>query len=140
MSLEAQLTIATKAYQKLQTGTAQLSARVLSSPSHLVLPTDYAGAVEGRQRLDAQLSENESVMKVRSSGPLGAACPAPPVRASTNSHPSLLSFALHAPQEFAQLTPENKVYKLLGPVLLLQEQDEAKVNVSKRLEFIRSEM
>jgi chaperonin cofactor prefoldin len=43
-------------------------------------------------------------------------------------------------QEFATLTPNNVVFKLVGPVLVKQEQAEAKSNVDKRLEFIREEM
>lgn len=43
-------------------------------------------------------------------------------------------------QEFAVLKPENAVYKMVGPVLLRQDQQEAKTNVDKRLEFIKSEM
>lgn len=43
-------------------------------------------------------------------------------------------------QEFASLTPNNVVFKLVGPVLVKQEQAEAKSNVDKRLEFIREEM
>ncbi|KZP10511.1 hypothetical protein FIBSPDRAFT_838340 [Athelia psychrophila] len=43
-------------------------------------------------------------------------------------------------QEFAQLTPNNTVYKLIGPVLVPQDQAEAKSNVDTRLEFIRGEI
>ncbi|KAJ8591497.1 Prefoldin [Rhizopogon salebrosus TDB-379] len=43
-------------------------------------------------------------------------------------------------KEFAQLTSDNTVYKLVGPVLVPQEQDEAKTNVETRLEFIKSEI
>ncbi|KAG1767261.1 prefoldin subunit 6 [Suillus occidentalis] len=43
-------------------------------------------------------------------------------------------------KEFAQLTPSNVVYKLVGPVLVPQEQNEAKTNVETRLEFIKSEI
>lgn len=43
-------------------------------------------------------------------------------------------------QEFAQLTPNNTVYKLIGPVLVEQEQADAKSNVDTRLDFIRGEM
>ena len=43
-------------------------------------------------------------------------------------------------QEFEKLKPENTVYKLIGPGLIPQEQDDAKLNVSKRLEFINAEM
>ncbi|KAG6862414.1 hypothetical protein C0995_011854 [Termitomyces sp. Mi166 len=83
--LQAKLQIASAEFQKMQ---GELSI-----------------AVEARQRLDAQLSENELVKK-----------------------------------EFALLTPENKVFKLVGPVLVKQDQAEAKSNVETRLEFIRSEI
>lgn len=43
-------------------------------------------------------------------------------------------------KEFDQLRPSNAVYKLVGPVLVKQDQAEAKANVAKRLEFIRSEI
>ncbi|KAK7688411.1 hypothetical protein QCA50_008784 [Cerrena zonata] len=43
-------------------------------------------------------------------------------------------------KEFQQLTPNNTVYKLIGPVLVQQDQAEAKSNVDKRLEFIQSEV
>ncbi|KXN83919.1 Prefoldin subunit 6 [Leucoagaricus sp. SymC.cos] len=69
------------------------------------LQADMAKAVEARQKLDAQLSENELVKK-----------------------------------EFAKLTPENTVYKQIGPVLVKQDIAEAKGNVDTRLEFIKSEM
>ncbi|KAH9952636.1 prefoldin subunit 6 [Russula dissimulans] len=85
MSLPPRLQVASNEYQRLQ---AELS-----------------NAVEARQRLDAQLSENELVKK-----------------------------------EFATLTPNNVVFKLVGPVLIKQDQVEAKANVDKRLEFIRGEM
>ncbi|GAA6059467.1 hypothetical protein JCM10212_005406 [Sporobolomyces blumeae] len=69
------------------------------------LQNDYAKAVENRQRLDAQKTENEGVKK-----------------------------------EFASLAPENQVYKLVGPILMKQEQVEAKSNVDKRLEWIDGEI
>lgn len=43
-------------------------------------------------------------------------------------------------KEFDQLTPGNAVYKLIGPVLVKQDQVEAKSNVETRLGFIRSEI
>ncbi|KAG2159732.1 prefoldin subunit 6 [Suillus bovinus] len=43
-------------------------------------------------------------------------------------------------KEFLQLTPSNVVYKLVGPVLVPQDQNEAKTNVETRLEFIKSEI
>jgi prefoldin beta subunit len=38
------------------------------------------------------------------------------------------------------LTPNNVVFKLVGPVLVKQDQVEAKSNVDKRLEFIGGEI
>ncbi|KAF8641084.1 hypothetical protein AX17_000728 [Amanita inopinata Kibby_2008] len=69
------------------------------------LQSDLANAVEARQKLEAQLSENELVKK-----------------------------------EFEQLEPGNTVYKLVGPILVKQDQTEAKGNVETRLEYIRSEI
>ncbi|KIM66304.1 hypothetical protein SCLCIDRAFT_111231 [Scleroderma citrinum Foug A] len=43
-------------------------------------------------------------------------------------------------KEFASLTPNNTVYKLVGPVLVLQDQNEAKGNVETRLGFIQGEI
>ncbi|KAI0318287.1 Prefoldin [Amylostereum chailletii] len=85
MSLEARLQTASSEYQRLQ--------------------EELSNAVEARQRLDAQLSENEMVKK-----------------------------------EFSLITPNNTVYKMVGPVLVKQEHSDAKTNVEKRLDFIRGEM
>ncbi|GMF34141.1 unnamed protein product [Phytophthora lilii] len=43
-------------------------------------------------------------------------------------------------KELDLLDDEAKVYKLVGPVLLKQDADEAKTNVNKRLEFINNEL
>ncbi|KAF8846267.1 Prefoldin [Paxillus ammoniavirescens] len=43
-------------------------------------------------------------------------------------------------KEFANLTPNNVIYKLVGPVLVPQDQGDAKNNVETRLGFIRGEM
>ncbi|WWC59896.1 uncharacterized protein I303_102458 [Kwoniella dejecticola CBS 10117] len=43
-------------------------------------------------------------------------------------------------KEFMQLKSHNTVYKLVGPSLVPQDSNEAKVNVEKRLDFIRSEI
>lgn len=43
-------------------------------------------------------------------------------------------------KELDLLDDETKVYKLVGPVLLKQDVDEAKTNVNKRLEFINNEL
>ncbi|CAN3365019.1 prefoldin subunit 6 [Diutina catenulata] len=42
--------------------------------------------------------------------------------------------------EFSQLDSSSKIYKLTGPILLPQEYDEAKMNVEKRIEFIKGEI
>lgn len=42
--------------------------------------------------------------------------------------------------EFAQLDDESSVYKLVGPVLLKQDKNEAVMAVNGRLEFIEKEM
>ncbi|KAI1791445.1 prefoldin subunit 6 [Ganoderma leucocontextum] len=69
------------------------------------LQNDLSLAVDARQKLEAQLSENELVKK-----------------------------------EFVALTADNTVYKLVGPVLVKQDQAEAKQNVDTRLDFIRGEI
>ena len=85
MSYEARLQKATTEYQKLQ--------------------DDLQTTVETRQRLDAQLNENEAVKK-----------------------------------EFAALKSHNIVYKMIGPVLVKQDTEEARSNVDKRLEYIKGEI
>ena len=77
--------------------------------------------IEARQRLDSQQSENELVLKA----------------SRPNRSPMLLA---DATQEFALLKPHNTVYKLVGPSLVPQDQTEAKQNVEKRLEYIKTEM
>ncbi|XP_048854070.1 LOW QUALITY PROTEIN: prefoldin subunit 6 [Brienomyrus brachyistius] len=43
-------------------------------------------------------------------------------------------------EELNQLDSENTVYKLMGPVLVKQDLEEAKATVSKRLEYINGEI
>uniref|UniRef100_A0A8C2FCV2 Prefoldin subunit 6 n=1 Tax=Cyprinus carpio TaxID=7962 RepID=A0A8C2FCV2_CYPCA len=43
-------------------------------------------------------------------------------------------------EELALLDCQNTVYKLIGPVLVKQDLDEAKATVSKRLEYINGEI
>jgi prefoldin beta subunit len=43
-------------------------------------------------------------------------------------------------QEFAKLVGNAKIYKLVGPVLLKQDKNEAVMSVDARLEFIEKEM
>ncbi|KAL1410156.1 Prefoldin subunit 6 [Vanrija albida] len=76
-----------------------------SSRDFQKLEADMAGTIEARQRLDAQLSENQLVLK-----------------------------------EFDGLKAHNTVFKLIGPALVPQDQAEARANVQKRLEFIKSEI
>jgi len=89
------------------------------------LQADLQNAVDARQRLDSQLQENEMVKKV--STQLSTQWPD-------------FTWVFFFLKEFAQLTPNNTVYKLVGPVLVPQDQAEAKSNVDTRLEFIRGEM
>jgi len=116
------------------------------------------GIIEARQRLDSQSSENELVLKV-------GYFPPPLTHSSLLLSPPLsptvflsLSLCLVAsvdswsvassrltpsdclPQEITLLKPHNTVYKLVGPSLVPQDQGEARVNVEKRLEYIRSEV
>ncbi|XP_076240915.1 prefoldin 6 [Calliopsis andreniformis] len=43
-------------------------------------------------------------------------------------------------QEMDLLKPEDDVFKLIGPVLIKQDLEEAKQNVTKRMEYISSEL
>ena len=43
-------------------------------------------------------------------------------------------------QEMKLLSDDARVFKLIGPTMMLQDRSEAKSNVEKRLEFIKSEM
>ncbi|KAF7707360.1 prefoldin subunit 6-like [Silurus meridionalis] len=43
-------------------------------------------------------------------------------------------------EEFDLLDNQNTVYKLIGPVLVKQDPDEAKATVAKRLEYINGEI
>lgn len=43
-------------------------------------------------------------------------------------------------QELDRATPEQGVYKLVGPILAKQDVDEAKTDVQRRIDFIRGEL
>ncbi|GEQ68115.1 hypothetical protein JCM33374_g1782 [Metschnikowia sp. JCM 33374] len=43
-------------------------------------------------------------------------------------------------EEFDHLNDDSKIYKLTGPVLMPQDYNEAKMNVTKRIEFIQGEI
>ncbi|KAL5495890.1 YKE2 [Sanghuangporus weigelae] len=101
---------------------SSLEARLQdASAAYQKLQAELAAAVEARQKLDAQLTETSAVKK---------ACNAM-IRIGVFSNTA---------QEFATLKPGNTVYKLTGPVLVPQDQAEAKANVDKRLDFIRNEL
>lgn len=44
------------------------------------------------------------------------------------------------PQEMQRLDADSNVYKLIGPVLVKQDQEEAKQNVQKRIDYISAEL
>ncbi|KAK9963042.1 hypothetical protein ABG768_006265 [Culter alburnus] len=69
------------------------------------LQKDVSKSMSARQKLEAQLTENNIVK-----------------------------------EELALLDSQNTVYKLIGPVLVKQDLDEAKVTVGKRLEYINGEI
>ncbi|KAI5630105.1 prefoldin subunit 6, partial [Silurus asotus] len=66
---------------------------------------DISKSMSARQKLEAQLTENNIVK-----------------------------------EEFDLLDNQNTVYKLIGPVLVKQDPDEAKATVAKRLEYINGEI
>ncbi|KAJ1844921.1 Prefoldin subunit 6 [Coemansia sp. RSA 486] len=43
-------------------------------------------------------------------------------------------------KEFEHLNDDTRVYKMIGPVLVPQDKEEAKANVEKRLEYINDEI
>jgi len=43
-------------------------------------------------------------------------------------------------QEMQRLDADSNVYKLIGPVLVKQDQEEAKQNVQKRIDYITTEL
>ncbi|KAK9464059.1 Prefoldin [Lipomyces oligophaga] len=53
---------------------------------------------------------------------------------------SQLQESLIVQKEFDILDQDSKIYKLIGPVLVPQDRQEAVMNVDKRLEFIQSEI
>ncbi|TRY84408.1 hypothetical protein DNTS_035749 [Danionella cerebrum] len=69
------------------------------------LQKDVSKSMSARQKLEAQLTENNIVK-----------------------------------EELSLLDSQNTVYKLIGPVLVKQDLDEAKATVGKRLEYINGEI
>jgi chaperonin cofactor prefoldin len=85
-----------------------------------------------RQQLAQQKSENDMVLEV---GPDAAQrrAGAAALRGPRASPPS-------PAQELSRLSEESNVYKLIGPALVKQDMVEARSNVTKRLDFIKSEV
>lgn len=52
----------------------------------------------------------------------------------------LLNENIAVKNELDLLKPEDDVFKLIGPVLIKQDIEEAKQNVAKRMEYITSEL
>ena len=46
----------------------------------------------------------------------------------------------HSTQQFSSLSDDTKVYRMIGPVLLKQDNSEAKSTVDSRLKYIEGEM
>lgn len=51
-----------------------------------------------------------------------------------------MSDFFHVCQELDLIDEENVVYKLIGPVLIRQDLEEARQNVAKRVDYIQQEM
>ena len=51
-----------------------------------------------------------------------------------------MTFFLSVFQELDVIEPDGNVYKLMGPVLVKQDLEEAKQTVLKRIEYITAEM
>jgi chaperonin cofactor prefoldin len=94
---------------------------------------DLSKSMSGRQKLEAQLTENNIVKEVRMGRGGGG-------RGGTLLG-TIISFTASSPsQELALLDGSNVVFKLLGPVLVKQELGEARATVGKRLDYITAEM
>lgn len=102
--------------------------------SSLPLLTEMSKCMTARQKLEAQLTENHVVKEVRS----WLVLPFPPL--GSLSATALLLLLLFPLQELDLLDSSNSVYKLIGPVLVKQDTEEAKATVGKRLEYITGEM
>lgn len=97
----------------------------------IVVYVDYQKLMALRQQLDSQLLENTIVKEVR-------------VKYSSFIHSRItVLFIKEIPtfsQELTMLEAGATVYKLMGPVLVKQDLEEAKQNVGKRIEYITNEM
>jgi hypothetical protein len=106
-------------------------------------------AVEAESSVRAQKNESDLVRSVRPSAAkrgssaienrslhAAAAAAAVPHRRRNRASP----VALFCAQELAALKPGETVYKLMGPMLVRQEQADARAVVDGRLEFLDKEL
>lgn len=90
-------------------------------------PAEAGGAADGEQhRQGGEWPTRDSAL------------PRAPLRPDPSPPPH--AQPLLAPQELALLDASNAVYKLVGPVLVKQDTEEAKATVGKRLDYIGGEM
>ena len=90
--------------------------------------------MDGRAALQTQLHENDMVKSVRRSLHLELPmC----FRVLTGRGTTLFRFDA---QEFTLLEDDANVFKLVGPVLVKQDLQEARANVEKRMEYIKEEL
>lgn len=102
----------------------------------LVFCLDVSKSMSARQKLETQLTENNIVKEVTAFFLSQIKCCYSSQSVGRHNQISdLLSF-----QELDLLDSTNTVYKLIGPVLVKQDLDEAKATVTKRLEYINGEM
>ncbi|KAK5685856.1 Prefoldin subunit 6 [Elasticomyces elasticus] len=83
--------------------------------------TELTTILTARQKLESQFTENKSVQKVGSLDHIFLCFP-------------------DENQEFATLSDDANIYKLVGPVLLKQDTTEAKGTVDGRLSYIEQEI
>lgn len=97
---------------------------------------DVSKSMSVRQKLETQLTENNVVKEVTKKKKQIFSCGVSVV-GLLNSVQYQISGSF---QELDLLETANTVYKLIGPVLVKQDLDEAKATVTKRLEYINGEM
>lgn len=95
----------------------------------------------GKQtQLGAQMNENVVVKEVSCACTMG--CFLLIFEMLPNEPACLLicAFLCYFLKELNKVEEGQKVYKLVGPVLALQDADEAKTDVQRRIDFIRAEL
>ena len=110
-----------KAYRQMQAG-----SKIKFCPAlYQYLSSDIQQLYLRKQQILSQFNENTLVKGVRG---------------WTTEFKKFLLHSLILEQELDLLDEESAVHKLVGPILMKVELDEAKANVNKRLEFIESEI